>query len=203
MMKKINMRGLTIIELIIVIAVIATVIPAIFTLFLSTLQVRSKIYRIQETKKTGDYIFNVIQQTIKDRAISIHTDPTLTDLTEVCSTKSSVNTPASYTAPVGQNIYFKDKNGILFYYTTYSNVANNIARVASYSAALNTNTIFLSSAQVSAVIFTGSVKCFRTSNFSTPIIEISFNISTRLTFSLPRHEELDLLRYTIKVKLRN
>ena len=64
-------KGFTLIETIVVVAVIGLTLPVIFSIFFVLFQQQTKIYRLNTVKKEGDYVINLIENTIRDDAVTI------------------------------------------------------------------------------------------------------------------------------------
>lgn len=175
--------GLTIIELIVVIGVIAISLPAIFGLFFTMLRARAKTYVLQEVKRNGDNALNSMETLIRQRAIGIYSDQNLT--VEICATTGN-----QYNNP----FYFKDKDAAVFYFITEG---ASPTKIASRTASLRYN---LTSEKVAVSNF--FMQCFRRSAFSPPIVKIDFDI-TSFSTSSTRQEENAAIHYTTQVKLRN
>lgn len=188
-MKKI--KGFTLIETIIVVAVLGLTLPVIFSIFFVLLQQQTKIYRLNTTKKEGDYLINLISRNIKNDASIILSSnsplpPNLTN--KVCDADST-----NYSS--NSSLYFLDKNGRWFGYLINGNaLASSSANLAS------TN---LNSARTRITGF--SIACSRTYMYSQPMVTISFDIEFCNTVACDqaRTEEISTLHYNTKIKLRN
>lgn len=176
-------KAFTLIETIIVVAILGLVLPALFAIIFVILQEQSKIYRLSEVKRQGDYVLNVMENVIKNYAVQIYSDQALTDANEKCaSAASSYNSSTSF--------YFKDefRNWLRFY--------PNGGRIASESAVLTS--VDLTSAVVTVSSF--SLTCNRSSLFSDPVISVSFTVSYNSSSTRP--EDTASLKYQTNIKLR-
>ncbi|PIY70331.1 hypothetical protein COY89_01780, partial [Candidatus Roizmanbacteria bacterium CG_4_10_14_0_8_um_filter_36_36] len=70
LMKK--WLAFTLIETVVVIGVIGLVLPVLFTILFVILQQQSKLNRLQQVKKNGDFVLSILEKTIKNRANSIY-----------------------------------------------------------------------------------------------------------------------------------
>lgn len=179
-------KGFTLIETLVVVAIIGLSLPVIFALFITTLQSQAKVAITQEVKRNGDYALDIIEHNIKASAYTIYSDAAQT--TEVCTTRSSPSTPAS-----SATVYFADKNNSLFYFSQLSD------RIAWFAANQNPQTTYLTAPNVKVIDL--SITCNRTASFSPPIISISFSVSQNEPS--PRHEGTASLDYRTKIKLRS
>lgn len=175
-------KGMTLIEVVIVLGIILVVLPLIFGLFFINLQAQSKIFILGEVKKNGDFAMSVMQNVIRNNAHAIYSDVNLT--TEVCSAKYSTNTPTS-----SNTVYFADRYKKLFYFSTLS------GKIASRSAAMD---YFLTNTKVTPSSL--AITCSRTSLVSPPIVSVSFTVSDS---SGVRHEEKASMNFKTKIKLRS
>lgn len=183
MKQKLNRFGFTILEMIVVLSIIGLLLPAVFSLFFSSLRAQSKVLILQQVKSNGDNALNVIESVTRQSGVSLHSDnpPSITN--QVC-----VNNGTTYSAG---NIYVLDKNGDWF-----SFYLNNSA-IASESGTIGVQD--LTSDKVEITNFT--LTCSRSSQTSPPLISISFTVSQ--TGSPGRQEQEATLNYQTKVKLRS
>jgi len=188
-MKK--LKGFTLIETIVVVGVLGLTLPVIFSIFYVLLQQQTKIYRLNTTKKEGDYAINLIENTIKNQAVSIisSNSPIPPDATN----KKCDNDSSSYSSTSG--LYFIDKDGSWFGYVV------NGDTIASSSAALAS--INLTSSKTHITGF--SISCSRTYLYSQPSVSLSFDIKfcNDVGCAQTRPEEISSLHYQTKIKLRN
>jgi len=188
---KQSKKSFTLIEMIVVVAVIGLTLPVIFSIFFVLFQQQSKIYRLNTIKKEGDYIISLIENNIKNEAVTIlsSTSPIPPDATnKKCDTDAS-----SYSSTSG--LYFIDKDGLWFGYLI------NGSTIASSSASLASINLTSSKTRISSF----SISCSRTYKYSQPSISLSFNIEycNDVACSQIRPEEIASLFYRTKIKLRN
>lgn len=189
-MTKSRKKGLTILELIITIAIIAITIPAIFGIFFIILQSQKKIFILQKIKKNGDYVLNTMQNVIRSDKIDggIFSDSALT--IEVCSTKYSDSSIGSY-GPA--ELYFKLANSDSYLYFTKNGnqiILNNSGAVTNLTE----------SANIKAVVFETS--CQRMNNpDSAPIVTIRLTLAN--LDSNAQQSEKASLNFQTAIKLRN
>lgn len=184
-------KAFTLIETIVVVGVLGLTLPVIFSIFFVLLQQQTKIYRLNTTKKEGDYVISLIENTIKNDAVMIlnSNSPIPPDATnKECDTDAS-----SYSS--NANLYFLDKEGQWFGYLI------NGTSIASTSAGLAS--IDLTSTKTRITGF--SISCSRSFQYSQPSVGISFDIEfcNDAECAQTRPEETSTLHYQTKIKLRN
>ena len=184
-------KAFTLIETIVVVAVLGLTLPVIFSIFFVILQQQTKIYRLNTTKKEGDYIINILENTIKNQANSIHSAKPLSDANKECATDSS-----NYgVSPSVTKIYFLDNGNNWFGYSL------NNSSIASDSALLGLVDLTSSKTRINNF----SISCSRTYKYSQPTVSLSFDIEfcNDVACSQTRPEETSSLHYQTKIKLRN
>lgn len=183
-MKK---RGFTLIEIVVVIAVVALVVPAIVAILLGILREQTKIYRLSTVKKEGDNILTVMNTNIRNNALTIHS-----------------SSPPDETNIVCQNIELSDPSSSLFFQNIEGNwfgFSASASAVTSTSAglALNLNS---NKTAISNLIFT----CIRNAAYSPALVSVSFDICYAQSPGIcaaGRGEETASLHYQTRIKLRN
>ncbi len=175
-------RGFTLIEMILVIAVIGMVFPLLINILLTVVRQQAKIVALQEIKNQGDSVMNSIETVIRSQAVGIYPAYPFIEINQKCNT-----TGAIYSSSTGGNdFYFKDKNGKQFQYIL--NSTNNIASSGAFVAANSKLTN-------SRVIVSGfSISCTRSASYSGPIVALSFTVS---------HKEGSSMKFNTRIKLRN
>lgn len=184
-------RGYTLIEVIAVVTIIGIALPSIFTIIYVIVREQAKILAITKTKNEGDYAFNVIDNLIRNSAVTIQTssDP-LNNSTNRCNDPA---TSPSYSPANGANFYVKDRYGNLTrLYTTVD------GKIASDSSILNASSE-LTSSKMAVTNF--SISCTTTSKFSSPVVSIGFKIQYNTVSARP--EDTASLNYQTKIKIRN
>ena len=187
-MKKIK-KAFTLIETIVVIAVIGLTLPVLFAIIFTLMRQQIKVYRLSQVKREGDYIINLLENTIRNRAVTVHSGQP-TDVNLVCQ---DANYPLSGTI---DNLYFLDEDKQWFGYLFQNN------SIASKSAILTSP---LTSSKI-LVDSTFSISCLRKSAYLPVSILLDFDIcyDTGLpNCASTRPEEITSLHYQMRVKLRN
>ena len=178
-------KSFTLIEMIVVIAVIAMTLPSIYAIVFGIAQQQTKIYRISKVKKEGDYLLNLVTNTIKNNAVSIHSSTPATDLNEICLL---VESPAPATS-----LYFLDSTNNWFGYSFASNIISSASSNLAVPIALNSTKILINN-------FT--IGCEKTALFSSTNVLISYDIYYNSGAST-RPEEIANLHYQTRIKIRN
>lgn len=179
-------KSFTLIETIVVIAVIGLMLPALFSLIFSTLQEQAKINRLSEVKKQGDSATTVIENVIRGNAVKVYSDQLLSQ--EQCKTAGSF-----WDQTASNLLYFKDKDGHWFRF--YS---NSDGRIASESSILSTtNTITSSKVNIDNFL----IGCTRRAASSAPMVKLSFTLTYNPVST--RVEENASLPYRTNILLRN
>ena len=173
-------RSFTLIETIVVVAVISLTLPVIFAIIFTLMRQQIKIYHLSLVKREGDYVINLMENTIRNRTVTLHSAVPADDTNIVCKDASS-----SYPNP-----YFFDKDNQFFSYAL-----NGIA-IASASA--NPDADLTSN---KTVVSGFSIDCSRNTVYSPPSVSISFTIQYNTTSTRP--EEIASLHYQMRIKLRS
>jgi len=114
-MGRLNFRGFTLIETIITVGITGLILPVIFAIVFVIIQQQTKIIRLQEVKRQGDFVFSNMKTTIRNSAIEIYSDSSLVESNLKCN-----DTDSSYDPVDSSNFYFKDKIGNWFRYSLSS-----------------------------------------------------------------------------------
>jgi len=186
---KKKLVGFTLIEMIVVIAVIAVTLPSIFAIVFGITRQQTKIYRISKVKKEGDYILNLLTNTIRNSAVSIHSSSPATIFNVICRI---VVSPAPTTS-----LYFLDSTNNWFGYSLASNVISSSSSNLASPIALNSNKILINNFLIG---------CEKTALFSNANITINFDIcydtGGKLCTSV-RPEEFATLHYQTIIRMKN
>lgn len=180
-------KGFTFIEMVVVIGVIALILPAIFAIIFVILQQQTKIIRLSEVKRQGDYVLNVMENTVRNYAVSNHSGWPVTDANIVCATTIAVPQSSSY---------FKDKSNNSFGYEL------DTGQIVSKSSLIADT--FLTTTKV--VVSGLSLVCTRSQTYSPPVVSLNFDICYNVGSGnciSTRPEETATLHYQTSIKLRN
>ncbi|MBI2051948.1 prepilin-type N-terminal cleavage/methylation domain-containing protein [Candidatus Roizmanbacteria bacterium] len=179
-------RSFTLIEMLVVVAVVALALPAVFTIIFSILKQQTKIYTLQETKRQGDFLLNSIKTTIRTSAISIHSDTPATGDNGICKTAQS-------SAAGSSTMYFLDSLNNTFGYRLDAD------KVSSASSISNASGDLTNPDKVKILAF--QMSCKRTGTFSPPIATISFTAQYNTTSTRP--EDIASFNYQTKIQLKS
>jgi prepilin-type N-terminal cleavage/methylation domain-containing protein len=185
-MAKIKEKGFTFIEMVVVIAVIGLVLPVLFSIIFTIFRQQVRIYRLTEVKRQGDYVLNVIENSLRNDAVKIYSgSPTDVPPTEICNAVTA-------SQAIG---YFQDKNSEWFQPHLES------FKVASSSSTTSDFDLTNNKVRVESLTMT----CARTAEFSPPIVHINFSIcyNNNNSCTSARSEENVTLTYQTKVKLKS
>lgn len=169
-------KGFTMIELIIVLAILGILMPAGFAMFMANLRAQTKVLILQQVKRNGDAALDTMESLIKIQGQSLEE----ADGTAVCDTSGS-----SYSG----DVYFVDPDGQRFMFHQLTE------RIASESA----TTAYLTSDRVTVSNFV--LSCSRESQFTAPLVSIAFDVQQAQMTT--RAEEAATLGYQTKIRLRN
>lgn len=184
-MKKI--LGFTLIEMLVVIGIIAIALPATFAIIFAIIRQQARVYALKQVKREGDFVLNKMEDNIRNNAVGIFTNQSLSS--EVCD-QSLVKT--NYGPNNGSGFYFKDKSGNWFQYYLLNNT-----NIASQSA-VPSQPVNLTTSAVK--ISTFSLSCNRTAAFSPPVVSISFDIA----YSADQFQEQNAkIHYQTQVGMKN
>lgn len=195
----INKKSFTLIEMIIVIGIVALSMPALFGLIFSIINQQSKIYRLSEVKKQGDLVISSMSQVIKNYAVDIYSNSSLT--AKRCDSAGSIY-PAAGGTNDGSTFYFKDQFGNSFRFYRYTSgggsfIASDSARPASSSP----ERFLLTANNIRILSNSFTISCSRTALYSSPIVQILLTLEYNTSSTRP--DEKANLTYRSSVKLRS
>ncbi len=179
-----NKFGYTLIELIIVVGIISLILPGVVSVLFSTIRSYTEVLIIQEVKRSGDNIIDILDNKIRSQVWGIYSDSAA--LNEVCTTRSGSTTDDESAPGI---LYFRAANGNIFFF-----VVNN--GVLQFSD--NGTLVDLTNNKVAVTSF--ALSCFRRSQYNPPLVSILFTVSQQ--GSPTRAEEKSTMTYSTKIKLR-
>lgn len=181
-------KSFTLIETIVVIAVIGLTLPVLIGTIFILVRQQTKIIRLSQVKREGDYVINLMENTIRNRAVTIYKLPVLDDANIVCK--------GEIVGSSWSNPYFLDEDKQFFSYKL-----NGTQQVASDSA----NPADLTSSKT--VVSNFSISCSRNSIYSPASIllgfDICYNTGSGVCTSTRPEESTSILHYQTRIKLRN
>lgn len=175
---KAKHKGFTLLELVMVLAILGIIIPAGFSMFIASMRAQLKVNMLQEVKRNGDTSLSVIENLIKSRTVSLQQ----LDGTSICNTANT-----TYSAG---DVYFVDQESERFrFHLVGDTIASDSSSIGSIS---------LTNAKVAVTDFT--LTCAKETSFTTPIISIAYTVSQ--VNDTARSEEQATMNYLTKVRLR-
>ncbi len=168
--------------MIIVVGITGLILPVVFSIVFVILQQQTKIIRLQEVKRQGDFVLSSMKTAIKNSAVQIYNNP---GGTEQCNLLIPTYGPQD-----GDTFYFKDKIGNYFKYYL------NAEKISSYSAAVTSD---LTNNKVKISLF--SISCQRQSIYSPAIVTLSVKLEYNTTSV--RSEDTAELTYNTNIKLKS
>jgi prepilin-type N-terminal cleavage/methylation domain-containing protein len=173
-------KGFTLVEVIVVIAAIGIVLPALFAILFSLLKQQIKIYQLSEVKRQGDYALSIMDSTIRQNALSLYES---TNTTPICANAGDTNVPVGF---------FRDEGNRYFRYVLSSNKVASQSEIIGATTDLTTNRVTISNLVV---------ECSKTARYSAPIITLQFTV-TAGTAASPT-EQRARMTYRTRIQLRN
>lgn len=190
--KKINSKlGFTLLEVIVVLLLISLVLPVLFNLLFLDMRARQKVYIIEKVKSNGDNALSTMEFLIQRRAQKI--------IAEEDQDISFCESFSEGLVDLGNKIAFLDENNIVFSFSSNQDTNFNGLTYNKISSSSALTSIDLTDDTVS--IENLSFNCIRPSNFSPPIISVSFTV--KQVGESVFDENIFSLHYATKIKLRN
>ena len=207
MVKLKPKKSFTLIETVVVIAIIGLIIPAVFSIIFSLFLEQTKIYRLTQVKREGDYALGIIETIARNNGVSIYSGcSNLSTPTNIQCASNAGSFPVQFPIPPttsdGSDFCFQDKYsaGFQFYFNGSSNSIASNSSVLSSPVNLTSNKVVISNFKVS---------CLRTVAFSPPVITVAYDIcyNTGSGAAVPcnssRPEETASLHYQSNIQLRS
>lgn len=186
--------GYTLVEMMIVIALIALLMPAVFSILYVIMQQQVKIYELTETKRQGDYVMQLMKEKIMRDAVSLRRDDdgifaNVAVITNICN-----NTGTSFTsASNGQDfVFLNDLNNPFQYVQSGNTIRFREIDTPNVDAALSSNRVIISNFQIT---------CAVKSTYTDPVVSFSYTATFNRTVPNPQLGTTQL-RYQTKIKLR-
>jgi type II secretory pathway pseudopilin PulG len=173
--------GFTFVEILVAVGVIGFALPIVFSIVFTIFRQQTKIYRLTEAKKQGDYILSLSKNLITS-ATGIYEDSAL--VTEKCD--GIINNAYS---TGGNSFYFKDKNS----------AAINII-LSSGQIATGPSGIAMTNSNVEVNDY--QISCVKSTIASEALVTLKFDIKYK-TSSTNVEDATPELSYQSSYKLRN
>ena len=196
MMHYKKKAGYTLVEMMLVIALIALLMPAVFSILYVIMQQQVKIYELTETKRQGDYVMQLMKEKIMRDAISLRRDDdglfsAIAVISNICNTSGSSFT--SSTAQRGLDFVFVQENGDQFQYVQSGNsIFFRATGSSTINAALNNSRVNITNFQIN---------CAVKSTYTDPVVSFSYTAQYNRAVPNPQLGTTQL-QYQSKVKLR-
>ncbi|QQS43578.1 type II secretion system protein [Candidatus Roizmanbacteria bacterium] len=194
MMQQIKKKGYTLIEMMLVIALVALLMPAVFSILYVIMQQQVKIYELTETKRQGDYVMQLMKEKIMRDAVSLRRDDdgifaNVAVITNICN-----NTGTSFTsASNGQDfVFLNDLNNPFQYVQSGNTIRFREIGTPNVDAALSSNRVIISNFQIT---------CAVKSTYTDPVVSFSYTATFNRAVPNPQLGTTQL-QYQTKIKLR-
>lgn len=200
-------RGFTLIEVVVVIAVISITLPVIFSVMTIVAKQQGKIFRLSEAKQQGDFALNFIQDYIQTNADEIYRSYDGNSyLSPLCTEVGTAETTQT-----GTDFYFPKKQ-IPNEYFRFLNQRATIALDGGGTREISQ--IFLDDNGETKRLTTNNVKienfemeCYRKNADTPPFVKVAFIVyytgnSDAFNLNTAAKEELAILNYRTVIQLR-
>lgn len=195
-----NQKAFTMIEVVIVLAIIGIMLPIIFSVLFTVAKQQNKIYRLTEAKQQGDYALNYMKAYIRNHGDKIFQDSDLQ--VEACS--DSLSPDNEHVSQGGETFYFSKKNSQTEYFQfgveEFEYDADADQRYYKLIFNDSGNVQQLTSTTVSIINY--DISCFRRNASSPPFVFISFTIYYKTNLATAAPEDQAILTYKGVVKMR-
>jgi prepilin-type N-terminal cleavage/methylation domain-containing protein len=187
--NKKTKKGFTLVEVIVVIAIMALVLPAVYALVFAVLKEQVRLYRLTEVKRQGDAVVTLATDLIRNNAYQVYDNATNL---QVCVTNDFTPDPDD-----GSTMYFKSQSG-----KNFQIFLNSPANQDSGPIKLKSDDTTIANGDITnskVVVTSFHMTCTRGSIYGPPVINFNFTIQYNTTNT---HDTLPLT-YRQKVVLRN
>ena len=186
-----GLRSFTLIEVIVVIATLSIALPAMFAIMFVIMREQIKIQVLQQVKKEGDFVLDVMEDTIRNYAVEIEDDT---------QTKKCDKAGAQHSSTYGSKLVFVDKFGNRFkFYINNNQIASDSMRMDKTEI----RTLSSDKVSISNISNEGTpvpfISCKRSTNYSPPVVSINFKV----TYNTSQPENQIQMSYRTKIKLRS
>lgn len=199
--KTKTILGFTLVEIVIVLAIIGVLLPIVFSILFTITRQQTKIYRLAEAKQQGDFVLAFMKSQIRDYGNKIYKDDT--ELFETCN--DSVEPDNTHTSQTGLDFYIKKRdtaNGYVQFYTESFPTGDA-------SDTSNPQRLWFSDSGLKQILTTDNVRianfeisCYRRTITQLPFVFVSFIIYYKTNLATAKPEDLAVLNYKGVIKLQ-
>lgn len=203
--NKIQKAAFTLVEVVVVVAILGISIPVIFSVLTTVAKQQGKIYRLSEAKQQGDYALAFIRNHLRNDAGQVYGILNAGTLeSELCATDGIATTQS------GEDFYYEQSDQANQYFRFY----NGRATIALDDGQREISQLFYDNNGVIEPLTTNKVKienfemkCIRKNLASRPFILVSFIIyftgdSDSFDINVAPPEDIAILNYQTVVQLR-
>lgn len=183
-------KGFTFIEMVVVIAIISVALPTLYTILFIILQQQVRMIRLNQVKKEGTYIADMLTTIVRNNATGIYSAQY--DSKGICAYNS---TKKSYSGAPANMLWFKDRYANWFNFNFSSDTLASRSSVPTYPTITNLN-----SDKVLISNFTS--QCSITA-YATPLVIFTYDICFNLSGSCGSASNIISFHFQPTVKLRN
>ena len=203
--KKHFKKAFTLVEVVVVVAILGISIPVIFSVITTVAKQQGKIYRLNEAKQQGDYALAYIRNYIRSNGGQLYRNLNAGELqNELCATEGVIVSQS------GQDFYFERADLPNRYFRIY----NGRASIALDDGQREISQLFFDTNGSVEELTTNKVKienfeikCLRKNLASQPFIHVSFLIyytgdSDSFDINIAPPDDIAILNYQTVVQLR-
>lgn len=194
-------QAFTLVEVVIVLAIIGVLLPIVFSILLTVTRQQTKIFRLTEAKQQGDFVLAYMKSQIRRSGSKIYRDyQDGTLVFEACN--DSISPDNIYASQIGTDFYIKKRdtanNYLQFYTENYPIGADTTPQRLWVSdtgvkSALTTDNVRISNFEIS---------CYRRTTTALPFVIISFSMYYKTSLATARPEDVAVLNYKGIIKLQ-
>jgi len=194
MIHRKHRKGYTLIEMMLVIAMIGLLMPAVFSILYVIMQQQVKIYELTETKRQGDYVMQLMKEKIMRDAASLRRDDdgifaSVSVISNICNSSGSSFTSANNGLDF---VFLNDVTNPFQYVQSGNTLRYREVGAPNVDAALNNSKVTITNFQIN---------CAVKSTYTDPVVSFSYTATYNRIVPNPQLGTT-ALQYQTKVKLR-